>query len=90
MAWRKHGFVLCLVWRVRVQFIDLGPERVMGIVRMAVVLGVVQSLFLVAFLVLACKASFHVGSDMCFMVVRGRVLCVSWHEGSIIHSIWIK
>jgi hypothetical protein len=72
--------MLRLVGRVWVQCIDLAPERVMGCMRMTVILGVVHPILFVPVLVLAGKTSFHVGSGMRFVVVRGWVLCVSWHD----------
>lgn len=80
MARRKCGLVLCDVGRVGVQFIDLTPGRVMGIVRMAVVFGMVQPGLLMAILVLTGRIA-DVGSDMCFVGVGCRGLFVSRRHG---------
>ena len=76
MAGWECGPVLCDMGGVGVQFIDLVPERVMGIVRMAVVFGVVQPGLLMAIPVLACQTA-DVGSDVRFVGVRRRGRLVS-------------
>jgi hypothetical protein len=80
VAGRKYGLVLCDMGRVRVQFIDLMPGRVVGIVGMAVVFGMVQAGLLVAILVLAGKTA-DVGSAVRFVGVRCRGLLVSRRHG---------
>jgi hypothetical protein len=53
----------------------------MGVVRVGVILGMVQSFFFMVILVLARKAAAYVGSGMGFVVMGCRVLYVSRRHG---------
>jgi len=76
MPWRKDRFVLRVVSRVGVQFINSVTQGVVRRVRVFVVLGMVQPVLFVPVLVLAGRTA-EMGLRVGNMTVRCRILCVS-------------